>query len=167
MHQHYVGHNLLQTTLLSLNDLIEEMKELLQASVTRSVALIYRLSDTDPLVEGEAAQLRQVILNLTINAAEAIGDRSGEVVISTDVRSVDRALLATAIGSDGLEEGAYAVLTVRDNGCGMDAATLERIFDPFFTTKFIGRGFLQKPFTSYELRSVIDTALAMTDHLPV
>jgi PAS domain S-box len=138
--QTYVGHNLLQTTLLSLNDLIEEMKELLQASVTRSVALVYRLSDADPLVEGDAAQLRQVILNLTINAAEAIGDRSGEVVISTDVRSVDRALLATAIGSDGLEEGAYAVLTVSDNGCGMDAATLERIFDPFFTTKFIGRG---------------------------
>jgi nitrogen-specific signal transduction histidine kinase len=70
------------------------MKELLQASVTRSVALVYRLSDADPLVEGDAAQLRQVILNLTINAAEAIGDRSGEVIISTDVRSVDRALLA-------------------------------------------------------------------------
>lgn len=138
--QTYVGHSPLQTTLISLNDLIEEMKELLQASITRSVDLVYRLSDADPLVEGDAAQLRQVILNLTINAAEAIGDRSGEVVISTDVRFLDRTLLATSIGSDDLSEGEYTVLTVSDNGCGMDAVTLERIFDPFFTTKFIGRG---------------------------
>ncbi|MGQ9827402.1 MAG: PAS domain-containing hybrid sensor histidine kinase/response regulator [Roseiflexus sp.] len=138
--QTYIGDSPLQTTLLNLNDLIEEMKELLQASITRSIALTYHLSDADPLVEGDAAQMRQVILNLTINAAESIGDRNGEVVISTDVRSLDRAFLATTIGSDDLSEGEYAVLTVSDNGCGMDAFTLERIFDPFFTTKFIGRG---------------------------
>ncbi len=136
----YVGQSPLQTSLLSLNDLIKEMAELLQASITRSVSLVYRLSDRDPLVEGDAAQLRQVLLNLTINAAEAIGDRPGEVVIETDERSVDRALLAMTVGTPDLPGGTYATLSVSDNGCGMDAATLERIFDPFFSTKFIGRG---------------------------
>lgn len=136
----YVGQSPLQTSLLSLNDLIKEMAELLQASITRSVSLVYRLSDRDPLVEGDAAQLRQVLLNLTINAAEAIGDRPGEVVIETDERFVDRALLATTVGTPDLPGGTYAALSVSDNGCGMDAATLEQIFDPFFSTKFIGRG---------------------------
>lgn len=136
----YVGHSPLQTSLLSLNDVIKEMAELLQASVTKNVSLVYRLSDLDPLVEGDAAQLRQVLLNLTINAAEAIGDRPGEVVIETDARFVDRAFLAMTVGTSDLLDGTYAVLSVSDNGCGMDAATLERIFDPFFSTKFIGRG---------------------------
>lgn len=136
----YTGHRPLQTTLLHLNDLIEEMAELLQASITKNVSPVYRLTDRDPLVEGDAAQLRQVLLNLAINAAEAIGDRTGEVIISTDVRFVDRAFLATTIGTPDLPEGEYAVLSVRDNGCGMDAKTLARIFDPFFSTKFIGRG---------------------------
>jgi PAS domain S-box-containing protein len=138
--QTYVGHSPLQTTLFSLNDLIEEMAELLQASITKSVMLVYRLSDHDPLIEGDAAQLRQVLLNLTINAAEAIGDRPGEVVIATDARVVDRSFLAMTIGTPDLPGGTYAVLSVSDNGCGMDAATIERIFDPFFSTKFIGRG---------------------------
>ncbi|MCS6939202.1 MAG: PAS domain S-box protein [Roseiflexaceae bacterium] len=136
----YVGHHPLQTSLLSLNDLIREMADLLQASITKSASLVYRLCDHDPIVEGDAAQLRQVLLNLTINAAEAIGDRSGEVVVSTDVRFVDRTFLATTVGTSDLPDGTYAVLSVSDNGCGMDAATLERIFDPFFSTKFIGRG---------------------------
>ncbi len=136
----YVGHSPLQTTLTNLNALIEEMAELLQASITKNVSLVYCLSDHDLLVEGDAAQLRQVILNLTINAAEAIGDQPGEVVIATDARFVDRAFLAMTIGTPELPEGTYAALSVRDTGCGMDAATLERIFDPFFSTKFIGRG---------------------------
>lgn len=136
----YVGHSPLQTTLLSLNDLIQAMAELLQASITRGISLIYHLSDHDPLVEGDAAQLRQVLLNLTINAAEAIGDQSGEVVIATDERFVDHTFLAMTVGTPDLPEGTYAALSVSDNGCGMDAATLERIFDPFFSTKFIGRG---------------------------
>jgi PAS domain S-box-containing protein len=136
----YVGHSPLQTTLTSLNDLIEEMAELLQASITKNVSLVYCLSDHDPLVEGDAAQLRQVILNLTINAAEAISDRFGEVVIATDARFVDHTFLDMTVGTPNLPAGTYAVLSVSDDGCGMDTATLERIFDPFFSTKFIGRG---------------------------
>ncbi|GIW01781.1 PAS domain-containing sensor histidine kinase [Roseiflexus sp.] len=136
----YVGHSPLQTTLVHVNDLIEEMAALLQASIPTGVTLVYRLSDHDLLVEGDAAQLRQVLLNLTINAAEAIEGRPGEVVISTDARFVERSFLLTTIGTPDLTDGTYAALSVSDNGCGMDAATLERIFDPFFSTKFIGRG---------------------------
>ncbi len=136
----YIGNRPLQTTRLHLNDLIEEIRELLQASIAKNVSLVYCLSRHDPVVEGDAAQLRQVLLNLTINAAEAIGDRDGEVVISTDMRFIDQAFLATAIGTPDLPDGTYAVLSVRDDGCGMDTHTLARIFDPFFSTKFIGRG---------------------------
>lgn len=136
----YVGQNRLNTTLLDLNALISDMRSLLQASIVRSVSLSHRLDPDLPLIEGDMAQLRQVLLNLTINAAEAIGDGPGEVIIATGVRNVDRRFLATTFLSPDLPEGEYVTLEVIDNGSGMDADTLGRIFDPFFTTRFAGRG---------------------------
>lgn len=136
----YIGQSRLNTTVLDLNLLIEEMADLLQASIPRRVALTYRLHPELAPVEGDMTQLRQVLLNLTINAAEAIGELPGEIAISTDLRSFDRQLLTGAFLAPDLPAGNYVALQVTDNGCGIDADTLRRVFDPFFTTKFVGRG---------------------------
>jgi CheY-like chemotaxis protein len=85
------------------------------------------------------SQIRQVVMNLITNAAEAI-DGEGVVSVTTRLVEADAALLARYRFAEGLDEGPYVSLTVADDGCGMDDATLARIFDPFFTTKFTGRG---------------------------
>jgi len=87
------------------------------------------------------AQMQQVIMNLVINASEAIDGNAGMVVIATGVMQVDAEYLHTVyVEEENLDPGAYVYLEVTDNGCGMDARTRKHLFEPFFTTKFTGRG---------------------------
>jgi len=88
-------------------------------------------------IAGKSGQIEQVLVNLAMNAAEAIGPQAGAVNFRLEVVDVS-AHLADAV--PGLHPGEYACLAVSDTGCGMDRATLGRIFDPFFTTKARGRG---------------------------
>uniref|UniRef100_UPI002ADE7C8B PAS domain S-box protein n=1 Tax=Tepidiforma sp. TaxID=2682230 RepID=UPI002ADE7C8B len=125
---------------LNLSRLVEEMAHLLEVSVSKRAVLKYRFAPDLPLIEGDATQVRQVIMNLITNASDAIGDRSGVISISTGLMHADRAYLRTAYMDDDLPEGDYVYLEVADTGVGMDEATAARIFDPFFTTKFTGRG---------------------------
>jgi two-component system cell cycle sensor histidine kinase/response regulator CckA len=94
-----------------------------------------------PTVEADAGQLQQVVMNLIMNWAEAVGEGVGLVVCSTASQMVDEAYLRT-LGAEAqyIAPGLYVTLEVHDSGCGMDEGTLFRIFDPFFTTKFTGRG---------------------------
>jgi len=91
-------------------------------------------------IAGDATQLRQVVMNLVINASESLLGRNGTIRIITGVGHVDRAALQQTRLSLDLPEGPYVNLEVSDDGCGMNEETLARIFDPFFTTKFTGRG---------------------------
>jgi len=125
---------------LNLNTLVEEMTHLLQISIGKSAVLKYNFATNLPSVEADATQLRQIIMNLVINASEAIDDRSGVITVSTGMMRADRAYLTETYLSPDLPEGDYVYLEVSDTGGGMDQATRERIFDPFFTTKFTGRG---------------------------
>jgi len=125
---------------VNLNVLIEEMVNLLQAAVPKSVVLRLDLARNIPMIEGDATQLRQVVMNLIMNAAEAIGDRSGVITISSGVTAVDKSYLAGTYLDEDLAQGIYSFVEVSDTGCGMDEKTRSRIFDPFFTTKFTGRG---------------------------
>jgi nitrogen-specific signal transduction histidine kinase len=87
----------------------------------------------------DPAQLRQIVMNLVINASEAIGEREG--VITVRAAALDPGKdLAGDIGVGNLADGRHVLLEVTDTGDGMDAVILPRIFDPFFTTKFAGRG---------------------------
>ena len=125
---------------LDLSRIVEEMAHLLEVSVTKRAALEYRFAPDLPAIEGDATQIRQVIMNLITNASDAIGDHPGVISVSTGLVHADAAYLSSASMNDDLPEGDYVYLRVADTGIGMDPATAARIFDPFFTTKFTGRG---------------------------
>lgn len=127
---------------LNLNALVEEMAHLLKVSIAKHVVLKYDFANDLPAVEADATQIRQVAMNLVVNASEAIGDKSGTITISTGAIGANRAYLTETYLAQDLpgREGNYVYLEVADNGCGMDPDTQTKIFDPFFTTKFTGRG---------------------------
>ena len=125
---------------LDLNQLLAETAPLLHATVPRNVGVFYHLSGAMPQVEADARQVRQVLISLVVNAAEAIGADTGRITITSGVCQVDSGLLDGALLAPELPEGTYAMIEVADTGPGMDSATRERIFEPFFTTRFIGRG---------------------------
>lgn len=125
---------------LRLDEVIHEMVHMLKTCISKKALLNLSLAKELPSIEGDPAQLRQVLMNLVINASEAIGDRSGVITISTGARHCDAEYLRETFLDDSLPEGLYVSLEVSDTGCGMDKETQARIFEPFFTTKFTGRG---------------------------
>jgi PAS domain S-box-containing protein len=125
---------------VNLSKLSREITTLLRASITKNVALELELAGTLPTVEADAGQMQQVVMNLVLNAAEAIGDGPGTVQVHTGAQWVDERFRTEELGRAELATGQYVRLDVRDTGCGMDEATKGRIFDPFFSTKFAGRG---------------------------
>ena len=136
----YSGKAQLQTRVLDLSTHVREISTLIQASVPKKVELRLDLPCGLPCVQGDVSQLQQIVMNLVINAAEAIGPRDGTVFVTTSQQRLAAADAATLYCPDGLVPGQYVSLEVRDTGHGMDAATQAKIFDPFFTTKFTGRG---------------------------
>ncbi|GFO55727.1 hypothetical protein GMSM_27340 [Geomonas sp. Red276] len=136
----YSGKGRFMVEIVDLNLLLENMLHLLQASVSKKAQLVLELERPLPPLEADAAQLRQIVMNLVLNASEALGDEIGTITISTGVAECDRATLRQEWHEEKLAEGRYVVLEVSDTGCGMEKETLARLFDPFFTTKFTGRG---------------------------
>jgi two-component system CheB/CheR fusion protein len=125
---------------LNLTVLVEQTIELVRASVSKHVELQFELDRDVPSVVMDATQIRQVVMNLVINASEAIGDQLGRIRVTTGVRHVETADLRMALGAEGAAEGDYVSLTVSDSGCGIAPEDMAKIFEPFFTTKFTGRG---------------------------
>lgn len=136
----YAGKSSIVMRPLDVNAVVREMTSLLRVSVPRSIEIEYVLADQLPLVEADSSQMRQVIMNLITNAAEAIQTGRGTVQLTTSMQLIHPDLLRLAVVGADLPPGRYLVAEVRDDGIGMDAATLARIFEPFFTTKFTGRG---------------------------
>lgn len=127
---------------IDLSEAVRAVRELLHVSIPRKVTFLEDLDPALPAVEADPGQIHQVVLNLVINAAEAIPENAaGTVSVRTSVQTVEaRDPVVDALSQKPLAPGAYVCLEVRDTGVGMDAATRARIFDPFFTTKFTGRG---------------------------
>jgi PAS domain S-box-containing protein len=125
---------------LDVMELVQEMGHLLSVSISKKVVLKYHFTKKLPAVEADATQMRQTIMNLILNASEAIGDRSGVISVTTGLAHCDPEYLKTCFVADGIRPGDFVYVEVADTGRGMDKATQDRIFDPFFTTKFTGRG---------------------------
>jgi PAS domain S-box-containing protein len=133
----YSGRGKFQVEPLSLSRLVDEMEDLLETVISKKASLEHHYAPNLPLIDGDAAQIRQVIMNLMTNASDALGDRSGKITITLGTMETEA---STPCIAGTPPEGSSVFLEVSDTGAGMEAETLQRIFDPFFTTKFTGRG---------------------------
>jgi two-component system, cell cycle sensor histidine kinase and response regulator CckA len=122
---------------VDVSRLVAEMLELLKVSISKHAVLTTNLHNDLPAVWGSAPKIRQVVMNLLLNASEAIGEREGVIKITTAHVSVGN---LAPNGEADLPEGDYVRLEVSDTGCGIAEEARTRIFDPFYTTKFAGRG---------------------------
>ncbi len=136
----YSGKGHFEVRPIDLSVHVRELATLLETTISKKVQLRLELSQDLPAVAADIAQVQQIVMNLVINGAEAIGDQRGTVLVATGVQAIDEFYVQSLFSSEGIEPGKYVYLEVHDTGCGMDEATKMRIFDPFFTTKFTGRG---------------------------
>jgi len=125
---------------LDLSRLVGEIVALLEVSIDKKVTLKLDLHKPLPNIDGDITQIQQIIMNLVINASEAMHKAGGTITISTGLMEVDEAYLKKSLHKIGSSVGNFVYMKVSDSGCGMDAETQKKIFDPFFTTKFTGRG---------------------------
>ena len=119
-----------------LHLLVGEVARLLGRTLDKRIVVAQRLGAAHPVVLGDAGQLQQAVLNLAVNARDAMAE-GGVLTFETALRELDPAARAVR---PGLAAGPFVVLTVRDSGQGVPAAIRDRIFEPFFTTKEAGRG---------------------------
>jgi PAS domain S-box-containing protein len=136
----YAGKAVFTMERVGLRDLVEEMAHQLKIAISKKAILKLSLERGLPPIQADPGRIRQIVMNLIINASEAIGDRSGVITVSVGATRHDKEYLEKAELHDDLAPGLYVHLEVTDNGIGMDAETRSRIFDPFFSTKFTGRG---------------------------
>jgi PAS domain S-box-containing protein len=121
---------------VNINELVSHSVMLLKHTIPKMIDIQTNLSNDPQLVEADATQIEQVIMNLANNAADAMPD-GGKLVFETKAVSLDEEYVENHLE---IAPGSYVLLSVTDTGQGMDANTLVRIFDPFFTTKEIGKG---------------------------
>jgi PAS domain S-box-containing protein len=124
--------------LIDISKAVEGMVGLLKVSVSRHATIVTDLAESLPAVKARPAQLRQIVMNLVVNASDAIRDREGIIHVTTRCVTSDH---VTGLGtSDCLAPGEYVEMEISDTGIGMSPETMSRVFDPFFTTKSAGRG---------------------------
>jgi len=136
----YAGKSRTTSESVDFNSIVTDTVHLLHLSISKNATLDFTLAPTPLAIEGDPSQIRQIIMNLVINASDSIGTGAGRIQVSTSRLAVTSDMLREARLGQELPPGEYVALDVADNGCGMSADTLARIFDPFFTTKFAGRG---------------------------
>ncbi len=128
----YAGRVRVNLTELNLNAVVKESRDLIKPAIHKKITLDLDLTDDPASVNGSASQLQQVIVNLILNAQDAIGDRAGRIVLRTRLRSVAEASSASGTG--------LVCLEVEDTGCGIAESLRDKVFEPFFSTKSTGHG---------------------------
>jgi PAS domain S-box-containing protein len=137
----YAGKGRRVTRITDVPDLVRDLIPLIQAGIPRNVEIVLDFEAGVAPVEGDAAQLRQVLMNLVINGAEAVGEAAGTVRVRVRSEHLEGADVGGRYyAAERVEPGQFVAIEVSDTGGGMDEATQSRIFDPFFTTKVLGRG---------------------------
>jgi hemerythrin-like metal-binding protein/PAS domain S-box-containing protein len=136
----YAGKGKFQVQPLDLNLMVEEMTRILRASLSQKASLRWEPDPNLPPMEGDLGQLQQVIMNLVLNASEAMEPKGGSITIRTGKVGLTQAMIDQEYQGQALRPGPHLTLEVADSGPGMAQRIQERIFDPFFTTKLNGRG---------------------------
>ncbi|HCU35882.1 MAG TPA: hybrid sensor histidine kinase/response regulator, partial [Armatimonadetes bacterium] len=122
---------MLEFVSIDLNELLRRFERLLRSTIREDIAISLLLEDAVPLIRGDVGQIEQVVMNLAVNARDAMPN-GGTLTIQTSVAELDDEYVAS---HPDAQPGRYVTLTVTDTGAGMDAETREHIFEPFFTTK--------------------------------
>ncbi|MGE5316048.1 MAG: PAS domain S-box protein [Acidobacteriota bacterium] len=137
----YAGKGRFMAGSVDINDVIRSNLPAIEAALPKKARLVLHLQEGARPVYGDREQIQQVVMNLVINAGEAIDHEGGTVAIATSVDEIFawNTEWAERTG-EPLEPGCYTILEVQDNGCGMNTETISKLFDPFFSTKFSGRG---------------------------
>ncbi len=125
---------------IDISEVVGEMGQLVQSSVSADATVEYHLADDMLPVSADVTQIRQLVMNLVSNACEALNDEGGLVDVSTGMMECDDECLSQTLFAGDCNAGWYAYLRVSDTGHGMDQSIIDKMFDPFFTTKFTGRG---------------------------
>jgi CheY-like chemotaxis protein len=127
----------LKRELLNLHRVVQETIKLIRPAIPPSVTISVNVPPDCPPIFGNTTQLHQALTNLCTNAWHAMQDGIGLITITQKTVALNKDVTLSRLA---LPEGLYSVLSVQDDGQGMDAATLERVFEPFFTTKGPGKG---------------------------
>jgi signal transduction histidine kinase len=135
----YAGEGRVVAERVDLDTLVREMVDVMSASVSKHCTLVYNSPGPLPPVDADPTQIRQVVLNLIMNATEAV-DEGGLVTVATGQETLDREALSKMTFGGDVEPGRYVFVDVVDNGHGISEETMVRMFDPFFSTKETGRG---------------------------
>ncbi len=136
----YSGSGVNEKSSFDLTKVVAEMGHLLDVAISRKSVLRYDFAHEAINVLGDITQIRQVIMNLLINASDAIGDRSGMITIRTGLLDANPEYLVDTMLGDGIESGYYGFLEVSDTGEGLSLESKNKMFDPFYTTKPTGHG---------------------------
>lgn len=139
--QAYAGRGQVSSSTVNLNEVVDEMGELLSVSFPRNADVTIRLTSGLPPVWGDVTQIRQVVLNLLTNAADALPEGRGRIEVTTGEIRGDEVLQGDLVIGERPPAGDRLVhLTVTDDGPGMDEEVRARVFEPFYSTKNVGRG---------------------------
>ncbi len=136
----YSGKGRFLVQAVNLSQVINEMANLLAVSISKKVVLHSQIPDDLPALEADPTQIQQIVMNLVINASEAIGDAEGTITIAARAAFLDELFVSSHLPGQAVSPGPHVIFEISDTGNGMDPKTMARIFDPFFTTKVSGRG---------------------------
>ncbi len=125
---------------LELSTHIGGMVQLLESAVSKKASVVYDLAERLTTIEADAAQLRQIVMNLMLNASDALGEGSGTITLSTGSVNIPDDYVSESRLEWALLPGRYVFLQVEDTGSGIDPETIDKVFEPFFSTRFSGRG---------------------------
>ncbi len=136
----YTGDAPIESERIVVSDIVTDMVQLMDAGTNRQVDIDFELSGEGDEIRGDASKIRQVVMNLITNAAEALEDGGGKVTVRTGRIHLSADELSSMQASTDAVAGDYVFLDVSDDGQGMDQETRTRLFEPFYSTKFSGRG---------------------------
>ena len=136
----YAGKARFNSEARDLRQLLNELRQLIYASVSKKITVKYVFPEELPPVQMDPAQMGQVIMNLIANGAEAYGSDEGEIVISLDCCNCDDIPVNQNYLGQALKPLQYVEMKVEDRGVGMSTEVQKRLFEPFYSTKFLGRG---------------------------